>query len=85
LSGFQRKVDGTSPPGVGTAAPLLADPDVERLADVAHLLTTGVFGQDLAAHGNAILSNIGAMRSSEAAHIGNRTAAQALNRENCDR
>src|SRR5260221_13768341 len=49
------------------ATPLLADLDVKRLAEVAHELTSGVFGRDLAAYGTAVSSCIGAVSSFAAA------------------
>ena len=57
------------------ATPLIAGPDVTRLADAARELTTGIFGHDLAAYGGALLIHIGALRCSERADPDDRAAS----------
>ena len=60
-------------------APLLAAADVRRLAEVAHELTTGAFGHDLAVYGTAFLNHIGAVRCSAAAEGGRASSYDASN------
>jgi transcriptional regulator with XRE-family HTH domain len=57
------------------ATPLIAGPDMTRLADAARELTTGIFGHDLAAYGTALLTHIGALRCSERADPDDRAAS----------
>jgi transcriptional regulator with XRE-family HTH domain len=56
------------------ATPLIAGPDMTRLADAARELTTAIFGHDLAAYGSALLTHIGALRCSERADPDDRAA-----------